>query len=319
MAAMGAGTSLEHTEHVHEAGIYGSDAEFRNLIVPFVEAGLAEGQPVIVGLNFRKADLVRSWLSDPAAVTFIADRRLASTPARAIATYLRYFESRVAMGAGQIRVAADVPYPGNGGPFDGWDRYEAAINTVWQEYPVWRRCVYDAAAPPEVLDVVERTHPHILSATGDRRASERFQDGAAFTALRAAPDSLEGSRPALRMVNPSALEVRRALARLGRRRLTGQVLRDLLIAASEAVTNATVHGKRPVTVRIWAGPRRIVVLVHDAGPGPRDPLAGLVPPPEDARKRELGLGLWIIQQLDIDVALIYDDDGFTVRLRAGAD
>jgi hypothetical protein len=29
------------------------------------------------------------------------------------------------------------------------------------------------------------------------------------------------------------------------------------------------------------------------------------------------LGLWLTHQLDIDVALIYGDDGFTVRLRGG--
>jgi len=30
-----------------------------------------------------------------------------------------------------------------------------------------------------------------------------------------------------------------------------------------------------------------------------------------------GLGLWLTHQLDIDVALIPGDRGFTVRLRAG--
>jgi hypothetical protein len=30
-----------------------------------------------------------------------------------------------------------------------------------------------------------------------------------------------------------------------------------------------------------------------------------------------GLGLWLTHQLDIDVALIHGDDGFTIRLRAG--
>ena len=31
----------------------------------------------------------------------------------------------------------------------------------------------------------------------------------------------------------------------------------------------------------------------------------------------LGLGLWLIHQLDIDVALKHADDGFTIRLRGG--
>lgn len=81
----------------------------------------------------------------------------------------------------------------------------------------------------------------------------------------------------------------------------------------EAVTNALLNPA--ATVRIWAAPNRIVVHVHDNGPGPPDPLAGLIPPASSAADAELGL--WLTHQLDIDVALIYGDDGFTVRLRGG--
>jgi anti-sigma regulatory factor (Ser/Thr protein kinase) len=68
-------------------------------------------------------------------------------------------------------------------------------------------------------------------------------------------------------------------------------------------------------VRIWAEPDRIVISVHDHGRGPADPLAGLVPAAGNAAT--LGLGLWLIHQLDIDVALKHADDGFTLRLRGG--
>ena len=156
-----------HVGHFHEAGFYGSDAEFAALIVPFVEEGIAAGEPVIIGYDDRKSGLVWSWLSDPSAVTFIGDKGLYATPARAIAAYRRLFEFHVAMGAGQIRIAGEVPHPGNGGRFEGWDRYELAVNTVWQDFPVWGRCLYDTAtAPQAVLDVVERTHPRHRLAVG---------------------------------------------------------------------------------------------------------------------------------------------------------
>jgi hypothetical protein len=103
----------------HEAGFYRSDAEFAALIVPFVEDGVAAGQPVILGYDDRKASLLRSWLSDPAAVAFIADTSLYATPARAIASYWRMFERLTAAGATQIRIAGDVPHEGNGGRFAG--------------------------------------------------------------------------------------------------------------------------------------------------------------------------------------------------------
>jgi hypothetical protein len=60
-----------------------------------------------------------------------------------------------------------------------------------------------------------------------------------------------------------------------------------------------------------------VVTVHDTGRGPADRLAGLVPAPGNISDRGLGLGLWAMHQLDIDVALRHTGDGFTVRLRSG--
>jgi DcmR-like sensory protein len=119
----------------HEVGFYRSDAEFGALIVPFVEKGVAANQPVIIGYGDRKASLLRSWLSDPDAVTFIADNSLYATPARAIASYWQLFERHAAAGATQIRIAGDVPHEGNGGRFAGWDRYESAANTVWDRFP----------------------------------------------------------------------------------------------------------------------------------------------------------------------------------------
>jgi two-component sensor histidine kinase len=88
----------------------------------------------------------------------------------------------------------------------------------------------------------------------------------------------------------------------------------LLIGITEAVTNAQRHGRPPVTVRIWVAPDRIVVTVHDTGHGPADPLAGLVPGPGSTPDRRLGMGLWVMHQLDLDIAL-RRTDGFTVRLR----
>jgi anti-sigma regulatory factor (Ser/Thr protein kinase) len=313
---MRAGAARGHVGNFHEAGFYGSDAEFAALIVPFVEEGVAAGEPVIIGYDDRKAGLLRSWLADPSAVEFVGGPSLYATPTGAIATYRRMFELHTAMGAGQIRIAGDVPHPGNGGRFEGWDRYECALNTVWQDIPVWSRCLYDTTtAPPAVLDVVERAHPRLVSPSGQRRASEHYQQAPVFEGLPAAPDPLEAATPLVELTGRPAADTRHALARIGRSRINNTTLTDLIIGASEAVSNALRHGQPPVTVRIWATPDRIVVAVHDTGPGPADPLAGLVPAARSPT--DPGLGLWVMHQLDIDTALIHTSDGFTVRLRAG--
>ena len=313
---MRTGAARGHVGHFHEAGFYGSDAEFRALVVPFAEEGIAAGEPVILAYDDRKSSLLRSWLPDPSAVEFVADHGLYATPARAITTYRRLFEFHLAMGAAQIRVSGDVPHPGNGRRFEGWDRYECAVNTAWQDFPVWGLCLYDTAtAPAVVLDAAERTHPRIVSPSGARHPSGRYQGVSAFHGIAAAPDPLEQTAPAIELTGCSAAGARRAVTEIGRGRVPGTVLADLLLGTSEAVTNARLHGDPPATVRIWAGQDRVVVHIHDNGPGPANPVAGLIPPASNAAAAELGL--WLTHQLDIDVALIYGDDGFTVRLRGG--
>jgi len=313
---MRTGAARGRAGHFHEAGFYGSDTEFRALIVPFAEEGIAAGEPVIIGYDDRKSALLRSWLSDPSAVEFIEDKGLYAKPARAIATYRRLFEFHAAMGAGQIRIAGDVPHPGNGGRFEGWDRYEAAVNTVWEDFSVWGRCLYDiTTTPPAVVDVVERTHPRIVSPTGQRRASSRYQDAPAFEGLPYATDPLEGSTPVAELVNRPAADARHALALIARGRVPGPILQDLLIGVTEAVTNAQRYGRPPAIVRIWAAGDRVVVTVHDTGHGPADRLAGLVPVPSSTPDGRLGMGLWVMHQLDVDVALRRTGDGFTLRLR----
>jgi MEDS: MEthanogen/methylotroph, DcmR Sensory domain len=126
---MRTGAARGQAGHFQEAGFYGSDAEFRALIEPFAEEGIAAGEPVIIGYDRRKNALVRSWLTDPSAVEFLADTGLYATPSRAIATYRRLLEFHAASGAGQIRITGELPHPGNGGNFEGWDRYELAVNT----------------------------------------------------------------------------------------------------------------------------------------------------------------------------------------------
>jgi anti-sigma regulatory factor (Ser/Thr protein kinase) len=314
---MRTGAARGHAGHFHEAGFYASDTEFRALVLPIAEGGIAAGEPVIAGYDDRKNALLRSWLTDPSAVTFLGDTSLYATPARAIATYRQLIARHVAEGAGQVRITGEVPHPGNGGRFDGWDRYEAAVNTVWDDLPVWGLCLYDTAtAPAAVLEAAYRTHPRIVSPTGTRRASDRYQDISAFEALPAPPDPLEATTPTAELVDRPPAEARHALTRLGRGRVPDATLDDLLIGVTEAASNALLHGRPSATVRIWATPDRIVISVHDQGRGPANHLAGLVPAPSSTAHP--GLGLWLIHQLDIDVALSHANDGFTVRLRGGS-
>jgi len=259
--------------------------------------------------------LLRSWLSDPAAVTFIADNNLYATPARAIASYWRMFEQHLGAGAARIRIAGDVPHEGNGGRFAGWDGYESAINAIWDPFPVWSRCLYDArTAAPHVLDVAGRTHTRTVLPTGQSRDNDQYQHPADFRPLPSDPDPLARSAPALEMTNPAPARIRRAVTSIGHGQISATLLRDLEVGASEVVSNAWQHGRPPVTARIWAASGQVLVEIHDAGPGPADPLAGLIP--AWANWDFQPSGLWLIHMLDLDVQLIRSPGGFTVRLAA---
>jgi anti-sigma regulatory factor (Ser/Thr protein kinase) len=309
------GRGRGHVGHVHDAGFYASDGEFLQLIVPFVCEGLAAGEPVVIGYDDRKAQLLRAELPRPEAVDFITDARLYATPARAIDAYRQLFE--LWRGAKQIRIAGDVPHEGIGGQFAGWDRYESAVNLVWQQYPVYSRCLYDArTVADDVVDVVERTHRHVVSADGRVTDSRRFEECADFTPLPPPTDPLEACPAKVTLVDPSLTDVMRQVAAQAQEVLDPLALSDLLFALSEAFCNAEDYGCPPTVVRMWTDADHVVVQVHDAGFGPDDPLVGLVPGPSNSDRA--GLGLWLTHLLeDVDIALL-TDRGFTVRLRADA-
>src|SRR3954452_5732062 len=313
---MRTGAARDQVGNFHEAGFYRSDGDFLKLIVPFVTDGIAADEPVVIGYDRRKCDLLRAELPRPDVVTFIEDASLYAWPARAIQAYRQQFERQVAAGAGQIRIAGDVPHEGNGGRFAGWDRYESAVNAVWQDYPVWSRCLYDATTvSDEVRDVVERTHRRLVTPDGGASASPRYQEVTEFEHLPATADPLEATPPTIELTNVSLKRIMRAVSDLARGRISATALDELPFAVSEAVINAELYGRPPTTVRVWAGEDRIVVHVHDRGPGPANGLAGVVPVADS--QPGAGLGLWLSHQLaEVDIALIATD-GFTVRLRSG--
>ncbi|MFD2077528.1 Anti-sigma regulatory factor (Ser/Thr protein kinase) [Actinopolymorpha cephalotaxi] len=303
--------------YFHEAGFYASDAEFHAMIVPFVEEGVAGGEPVVLCYDERKSEQLRSWLGEPPGVTYAAGNGLYATPARAIAAFQGLIERTVAAGAPRVRLTGGVPHPGNGGCFEGWDRYEFALNTVWARFPARSLCMYDAATVPDgVRDLVERAHPHILTGAGEHRTNNHYEGLAANPHLPVPADPLEASAPTAELSDPSAAEARHVLERTGRGRVSDRVLDELLIGISEGVTNARLHGVPPILVTIWAAHDRVVATVKDQGDGPTDLLAGLVP--TSKTMFGTGLGLWVTHLLDIDAALVFAKDGFSLRLRAGA-
>jgi anti-sigma regulatory factor (Ser/Thr protein kinase) len=302
--------------YLHQVGFYDSDEEFRKLICPFALEGIEAGEPVVLAYDPYKMALLRGWLPDSPSVTYITDTSPYATPARALIAWRKVVEGHLSAGARRVRIAGNVPHPGYGRPYAGWDRYEAAIDQAMGDLPVWAPCLYDTRiAPPEVVDAARRLHHDVLESDGSHRSNRSFHAVETLGDFFSPPvDPLEQIEPAVELVDPTPAEVRATIRQLGAGLLSLGQRQDLVTAASEAVTNALIHGVAPVSVRIWTGEDRVLVTVHDEGEGPADPLVGLVPRTDEAALS--GRGLWIAHQMDIDVALFAGDGGFTVRLRA---
>jgi anti-sigma regulatory factor (Ser/Thr protein kinase) len=235
-------------------------------------------------------------------------------PAGAIRSYRRLLSDYVANGAGQIRIAGSVPaFPAT---WDGWARYESAVNHAYDEFPLWSMCAYDVrTAPPAVLADAARTHPRVALPGGRHETSPAYLDPVTFLSEHrpAPPDPVQLRAPLTDLCDPTPGAARAAVRASGHDGVSEQDIDDLMIAVSETVTNAHRHGRGSVRMRLWTGSDRIVVTVTDEGAGPKNPFAGLLP----ERSSTGGLGLWITHQSCNHVVLARSDDGFTVRMTAG--
>ena len=314
---MSTDTTSEKAGFIHEAAFYDSDGALLEVVIPFLEEAVQAGEPAVVALDERGNGLVRAALREPPGVLFVDGLAQHNRPANTVAAYRELFSEQVALGARQIRVVGSIPHPGARAPWDWWARYEAAINRLYEEFPVWGICPYDTRITPEwVLAEVTRTHPFLASA-GLHVANPMFERPETFLARarRASPDPLEQTPPTVELVDPSPAAARQAARDTARLAHLERVdVDDLVLVVNEGVTNGICHGTRPIHARLWAGPDRIVVTVSDQGQGPTNPFVGLVP---SLNSDSAGLGLWLAHQLCDHVTFETGAHGFTLRLVLG--
>jgi AcrR family transcriptional regulator len=155
---------------IHEALVYSSDEEFLEPLVPFLQDGLAAGEPVSVVLNPSKIALLRDVLGqDARLVSFSDGSRMYRSPAAAIAEYRRHLETNLSRpDVDLVRVVAEIPLGLTSEEYAEWMRYESMFNRGFAGYPLWVICGYDTRARPEqIVDDALHTHP-IVSINGNR-------------------------------------------------------------------------------------------------------------------------------------------------------
>ncbi len=317
---MRSGAAAGHRGAFHQAAFYDSDEQFLAVVGPFLAEGLAAGEPTICAFAPANQALVRKAFGTSTGLIYLDGDEQYSRPAGAIRRYRQMMADFTAGGASQIRSTGDVPHPGVGVPWEWWARYESVVNHAFDDFPWWGLCPYDIrTTPAHVLGHVRRTHPRLAGAGGDE-ANSHFQEPREFAAGLSIDwqDRLESTEPELDLVDIAPAAARDAVTRVsGATSLCSADVSGLVLATTEAITNAMVHGEPPVRVRIWIAPQRMLVAVTDRGAGPANPFAGLTPA-GDAYVGRGGLGLWLAHQMCSYVSFGRGPEGFTIRLFAGA-
>jgi anti-sigma regulatory factor (Ser/Thr protein kinase) len=297
---------------VHEALIYDTDEELLSVAVPFLRAGLEADEPSLLSINDRQERLVVDELGGLPGLRLL-DKEQYFDPLSALRSNRKLLAGYASRGSVRVRMFGEVPRD----PRRRWIRYEAAVNQLFSAFPAWCICPYDSReTPDDVLADVERTHPYLAVPHGRDVLSPRYEEPAALLAdrARAEADPLEALAPDVDLADPSAETAGHAvLALAASTRLDRDGVDALRLSVAQVVTNAIVHGRPPVHLRAWAATDRVVVTVHDAGPGPADPYVALLPRDPAADLDEAN-ALHIVFQALTAVSLIAGADGFTVRL-----
>lgn len=305
---------------VHAVGFHSSDDTFVQRFAPFCEDGLRSDHPTVVRVDKRKADLLRMALDDPDDLLFLDPSDEYGHPVGALRSVLQLHQQHAAGTNRPLRVLGELP-PLQGLARDVWMRYEAAFNHHVGPLSVHALCVCDERrVTGDLRRHVLRNHHAVVDEDGTHRPNTSFVPPEAFgggDSGEPACDPLEQEPPAAHLTDPTPKEARHAAERLARRAGLGTLPTDsLLHGVTEVVTNAVLHGRPPVELWAWTAGGRVVVAVRDAGDGPRDPFAGLLP--KEQLEKESGRGLSITHQLCPETTLSRSREGFTVRMAVGS-
>lgn len=291
----------------HEAFMYAGAAAFLEGTVPFIEAGLRAGEPVLVVVGEEKIDRLRAELGgDAGRVAFADMTEVGRNPARIISAWRDFLATHGAItparGIGEPVYAERTP-----DELLECQRHEALLNVAFAGGPPWRlMCPYDTTSLD--ADIIEAAgHSHRYVAGG--RSPEYRGDGWTGPAEDRLPDPPAGALPLAFGQGPLEGVRQFVVDNVGDTLGAGQ-LSDLLVAVTEVAGNSLMHGGGAGMLRVWNSAAAVVCEVRDQG-WIRQPLVGRARPTFD---QESGRGLWMVNQLCDLVQLRSSPAGTVVRL-----
>src|SRR3954453_22081397 len=257
----------------HELLLHRSTEELLEFVVPMVREGVAAQEPTLL---LVRPDTAEARVAQVGTSPYLTVQPALARPGRP-ALHVRGAAQMLASDARVVH--QEPPIPPSQWP--EWRRLEAVLNLALSGHDTWAVCAYDRRTlTDEMVADLHATHPLIAQDGGEKR-SDRYQHPVDFLKQHrnGPPDPVEHAAPAVELVDPSPAAARATVAGFARHhRLPAGEIDNLVFAAHEAVANALMHGRPPTLLRLWGQPERVTVTVTDTGPGPSDPLVGLLPP-----------------------------------------
>ncbi|MEU5528909.1 sensor histidine kinase [Micromonospora chersina] len=308
---MSAPTGPTAAEFRHELAFYTDAASLLAVTVPFVRAGLAARDPVLVATPGPQLALIRAALGAAGDGVGWADMTEAGrNPGRIIPCVLQAFADRHP--DRRVRIIGEPIWAGRTAEeYRACAQHEAAINWAFAGRAASILCPYDAGRlEPGVLAEARCTHPLLVDGDGCRRIAGYSPAAVTERHNKPLPAPAEPVT-VLRYDLDTLPQVRRFVAgQAVAAGLAADRVADLQIAVTELATNSVVHAGGAGTVQAWSTDRHLVCEVHDDG-WLADPLAGRLAPAHDGIG---GRGLVIVHAL-CDLVLTHTTAaGTTVRL-----
>jgi anti-sigma regulatory factor (Ser/Thr protein kinase) len=292
----------------HEAVFYAGPEAFLDRVAPFVEAGVAAGEPVMAVLEAPKLRALGERLGAAAEHVELVDMGdVGHNPARLIPVWRDFVAGR----SGPLRGVGEPIWPGRSpAELVECQCHEALLNHAFADAGGFHLvCPYDAAHLDRgVIEEAERSHPWIGAAE-----SPRYRDTDGAPPQLCAPLPEAPGHPAEHAIAWDALPGLRALVAEHAREAGVSEPRagDLVLATHEVATNSIRHGGGGGTLRVWHEDDTVVCEVRDHGRLDQ-PLAGRARPALDGDAA--GWGLWLANQLCDLVQIRTLPDGNVVRL-----
>lgn len=295
----------------HNLYSYADDGALVDHVAPFLAAGLAAQEAVVLVVDARKRALLTDALGDLAPRVAYIDRDSYYTrPEDALAGYDAQVRRYLKDGASQVRVFGELPLCHTQEEVDTWIRYEALLNPAFAHHPVTIVCGLDPREQPDAL--VEGsflTHPQTMNDGWSENGHYHPPDDV-VRSRAPVPEAVSGltAVPA----DTDARELRQLLLdEMAAAGVADAEAQNMIMAMGEVLANAHRYGGGARALRIGRVGERFVCEVSDHGPGLEDPLAGYLPPRQGIPG---GAGLWIARQTTRRLEMISTERGLTTRL-----